>query len=121
MSCSWVVKGEHENSYELVKKTVEAATDFSCLSRGDRVLIKMALNSGNPYPATTDPWSVKCMVKLLKEKGAGKILVGDQSGFDKTTTGFSNSVDAGFNISMANHKEYHPPAPPPQILGKAPK
>ena len=34
------------------------------------MLIKLALNSGNPYPATTDPWSVKCMVTLLKEKGA---------------------------------------------------
>ena len=81
VSCSWVVKGEHEDSYTLYKNTVEAATDFSWLSRGDRVLIKMALNSGNPYPATTDPWSVHCMVKLLKERGADKILVGDQSGF----------------------------------------
>ena len=80
VSCSWVFKGEHENSYVLFKKIVEAATDFSWLSKGDRVLIKMALNSGNPYPATTDPWSVKCMVKLLREKGAGRILVGDKSG-----------------------------------------
>ena len=81
VSCSWVAKGEHENSYALFKKTVEATTDFSWLSRGDRVLLKIALNSGNPYPATTDPWSVHCMVKLLKERGAGEILVGDQSGF----------------------------------------
>ena len=81
VSCSWVARGEHANSYPLYKKTVEAATDFSWLSRGDRVLIKMAVNSGNPYPATTDPWSVQCMVKLLRERGAGKILVGDQSGF----------------------------------------
>jgi uncharacterized protein (DUF362 family) len=81
VSCSWVVRGEHENSYTIYKNTVEAATDFSWLSRGDRVLIKMALNSGNTYPATTDPWSVHCMVKLLKERGAGKILVGDQSSF----------------------------------------
>jgi hypothetical protein len=81
VSCSWVAKGEHENSYALYKKTVEATTDFSWLSKGDRVLIKMALNSGNPYPATTDPWSVHCMAKLLKEMGAGRILVGDQSGF----------------------------------------
>ena len=72
VSCAWVFKGEHENSYALFKKTVEAATDFSWLSRGDRVLIKMALNSGNPYPATTDPWSVQCMVKLLKERGPAK-------------------------------------------------
>jgi hypothetical protein len=81
VSCSWLAKGEHENSYPLFKKTVEATTDFSWLSKGDRVLIKIALNSGRRYPATTDPWSVNCMVKLLKEKGAGNILVGDQGGF----------------------------------------
>ena len=81
VSCSWVARGEHENSYPLYKKTVEAATDFSWLSKEDQVLIKIALNSGNRYPATTDPWSVQCMVKLLKERGAGKILVGDQSSF----------------------------------------
>ena len=81
VSCYWVARGEHEKSYALFKKMVEATTDFSWLSRGDRVLIKIALNSGKRYPATTDPWSVHCMVNLLKEKGAGKILVGDQSGF----------------------------------------
>ena len=81
VSCSWLAKGEHENSYVLYRKTLEAATDFSWLSKRDRVLIKIALNSGNPYPATTDPWSVHCMVKALKEKGAGRILVGDQSSF----------------------------------------
>jgi uncharacterized protein (DUF362 family) len=80
-SCYWVARGEHENSYPLFKKTVEATTDFSWLSKGDRVLIKIALNSGKRYPATTDPWSLHCMVNLLKEKGASKILVGDQSGF----------------------------------------
>jgi uncharacterized protein (DUF362 family) len=80
-SCSWIAKGEHHNSYSQFKKTIEAATDFSWLSYNDRVLLKVALNSGKKYPATTDPWSVYCMVKLLKEKGAGEILVGDQSSF----------------------------------------
>jgi hypothetical protein len=60
VSCSWVVKGEHENSYALYKTTVEAATDFSWLSRGDHVLIKMALNSGNPtrLPLIPGPFNV---------------------------------------------------------------
>ncbi len=47
VSCSWVAKGEHENSYALFKKTVEATTDFSWLSRGDRVLLKIAPKSAN--------------------------------------------------------------------------
>ena len=78
LSCAWIAKDEE--SYALFKKTVEATTDFAWLSKGDRVLVKIALNSGKVYPATTDPWSVHCMVKLLSEKGAGKILVGDQGG-----------------------------------------
>ena len=81
VSCFWVAKGEYENSYHLYKKTVEATTNFSWLSKGDRVLIKIALNSGKRYPATTDPWSVHSMIKLLKKKGAGKIFVADQGGF----------------------------------------
>ena len=80
-SCAWIGKDEQKTAYALFKKTVEATTDFEWLSNGDRVLIKIALNSGKSYPATTDPWSVHCMVKLLKEKGAGEILVGDQGGY----------------------------------------
>lgn len=99
-SCSWIAKGEHENSYALYKKTVEAATDFSWLSKGDRVLIKVALNSGNKYPATTDPWSIHCMVKLLKEKGAGKILVGDQSGFG--TVQWTKDLKIGSSRQLAS-------------------
>lgn len=80
VSSAWVKRGNHESSYDLFKKLVEAATDFDWLSRNDSVLLKLALNSANDFPATTDPWSLECMIKILKEKGAGKILVGDQSG-----------------------------------------
>ncbi len=80
VSSAWIPKGEHLNSYQVFKSVVEAATDFSWLSSGDRIFLKLALNSGNPFPATTDPWSLFCMITLLKEKGAGEIFVGDQSG-----------------------------------------
>ena len=63
-----------------VRETAELATDFSWLSKGDAVFIKPALNSGNPYPATTSPVAIGTMVELLKEKGAGRVIVGDMSG-----------------------------------------
>jgi uncharacterized protein (DUF362 family) len=63
-----------------VKRVAEAASDFSWLSRGDVVFIKPAGNSGNRYPATTSPLAVQAMVRLLREKGAGRIIVGDKSG-----------------------------------------
>ena len=63
-----------------VRACAEAATDFSWLSRGDTVLIKPVINSGNPYPATTSPVATAAMVELLREKGAGRVIVGDMSG-----------------------------------------
>jgi uncharacterized protein (DUF362 family) len=63
-----------------VRRAALAATDFGWLSRGDRVLIKPACNSGNAYPATTDPEALAAMVGLLKERGAGRVIVADMSG-----------------------------------------
>jgi len=81
------VGGTNRGSFEQVKSAVrnaaEAATDFSWLSRGDPVFIKPVLNSGNPYPATTSPLSIVAMIELLKEKGAGRIIVGDMSGVQR--------------------------------------
>jgi hypothetical protein len=65
-----------------VRQAAEASTDFSWLSRGDSVLIKPAVNSGNPYPATTHPAGVKAMIMLLKEKGAKRIVVSDLAGIE---------------------------------------
>lgn len=65
-----------------VTRAALAATDFSWLSRGDRVLIKTVCNSGNHYPATTDPAAIRAMVRLLREHGAGEIIVGDMSGVE---------------------------------------
>jgi uncharacterized protein (DUF362 family) len=65
-----------------VRVAAEAATDFSWLSKGDAVFIKPALNSGNPYPATTSPVAIGAMVELLKEKGARRVIVGDMSGIE---------------------------------------
>ena len=42
--------------------------------------VSVVCNSGNDYPATTDPLAVHAMVTLLKERGAGRVMVGDMSG-----------------------------------------
>ncbi len=65
-----------------VKEATLAVTDFAWLSKGDAVLIKPALNSGNPYPATTNPEGIRAMVELLKEKGAGRVIVSDMAGIE---------------------------------------
>lgn len=63
-----------------VRAAALAATDMGWLSRGDTVLIKPACNSGNRYPATTDPIALRAMIGLLRERGAGRVIVADMAG-----------------------------------------
>jgi uncharacterized protein (DUF362 family) len=78
-----VGRGASEQVLKLaVRAVAEATTDFSWLSKGDSVFIKPALNSGNPYPATTSPIAIGAMVELLKQKGARRVIVGDMSGIE---------------------------------------
>jgi uncharacterized protein (DUF362 family) len=65
-----------------VYAAAESATDFSWLSKGDAVFIKPALNSGNPYPATSSPIAIEAMVELLRRKGARRVIVGDMCGIE---------------------------------------
>ncbi|MDX2231576.1 MAG: DUF362 domain-containing protein [Leptolyngbyaceae cyanobacterium bins.349] len=57
-----------------------AVDPLDWLQPGDTVLIKPVLNSGKPYPSTTSPLALVSMIRLLKEKGAGRVIVGDMSG-----------------------------------------
>lgn len=66
-----------------VIQAVEAATNFDWLKMGQTVFIKPVLNSGLPYPATTNPIAIAAMIQLLKQKGAGKVIVGDMSGVER--------------------------------------
>jgi len=75
-----LTRGVPEQLRSAVRDAAEAVTDFSWLSRGDPVFIKPACNSGKPYPATTSPVAVAAMIELLKERGAGRVIVGDMSG-----------------------------------------
>lgn len=50
------------------------------LTPGDSVFVKLACNSGNLHPAVTSPDAVRATVRALRDAGAGRVLVGDQSG-----------------------------------------
>ncbi len=82
VSLAGVSRGDVAGLADAIRMAAEAATDFSWLSRGDSVLIKPVVNSGNVYPATTHPAALKSMLSLLREKGAGRIVVSDMSGIE---------------------------------------
>jgi uncharacterized protein (DUF362 family) len=65
-----------------IRNVILKATDnLSWLSEGETVLLKPALNSPDPYPATTHPLAISVTAELLAERGA-KVVIGDQSGID---------------------------------------
>ncbi len=63
-----------------IRNATFAIDNLNWLKLGDTVFIKPVLNSGKPYPATTSPLALASMIRLLKEKGAGRVVVGDMSG-----------------------------------------
>jgi len=76
-----------------------ASLDFSWLGAGDTVLIKVAANSSNAHPAVTSPAGVRAMVAELRARGAGRVIVADQSGVEwvrSTATGRFGSTRANF-------------------------
>jgi len=73
--------GKKEDTSILVRKAVELAGGLDFIREGDSVLIKPNLNTGDPYPASTNPEVVYEVIKMVYEKRPSRILVGDRSSF----------------------------------------
>ncbi|MEI7433872.1 MAG: DUF362 domain-containing protein [Methanomicrobiales archaeon] len=58
---------------------LKSTNNFQWLTPGDIVLLKPALNSGDPYPSTTHPLALEVTSQLLADRGA-TVVIGDQSG-----------------------------------------
>lgn len=80
---SSVDKDDSKNKLHQKIKDVflESTEDLVWLKKGDKVLLKPALNSPDHYPATTSPDSVRVIHDILVEKGA-KVIIADQSGIE---------------------------------------
>jgi len=93
-----------DDSYTL-KRALEMVGGLDFLKPGDSVFLKPAINSYNPFPATTSPLIISELIALLKDKGAGDIFVGDLSPFTQDTmycmqqTGiYQATIDGGAQI-----------------------
>lgn len=71
---------KNRNPEEAVEEIIQRTGGFDFIKPGQTVLVKPNLNSGNPYPATTNPAVVAKVVELAYQKGAKKVFVGDFSG-----------------------------------------
>jgi uncharacterized protein (DUF362 family) len=66
---------------------IEAAGGLDDVRRGDRVLLKVNTNSGDPYPYSTSPAVVAWLAAALADRGA-RVTVGDRSFWgDRDTRG----------------------------------
>ncbi|MFA5185447.1 MAG: DUF362 domain-containing protein [Patescibacteria group bacterium] len=80
---------EDDEAIKLIKAAAcDAFDDFSWLNPGELVWIKVALNSPDPYPATTDWRAVKAIAELVVAHG-GKVAVADESGVEFVEDGDS--------------------------------
>jgi uncharacterized protein (DUF362 family) len=69
---------------EVIQRAVTLAGGLGFIQPGQRILLKPAVNSPNPYPATTDPETVLIMAEMVKEAG-GWPLVADRTTFIRST------------------------------------
>jgi uncharacterized protein (DUF362 family) len=93
------------NDSYAIKRALELIGGLDFLNIGDSVLLKLALNSSNPFPATTSPSMISELIALLKDRGAGDILVGDRSAYGRDTmycmeeTGiYQAAIDSGAEV-----------------------
>lgn len=78
------------------------AIDMSFLAPGDSVFIKVACNSDNDHPAVTNPDAIPYLVSFLKNRGAGDIYVGDQSGVETVRLTPEGRVSSTRNLMKKN-------------------
>lgn len=67
-----------------VGEAIRLAGGLDFVGPGQSVLLKPALNSGRPYPATTDPELVGILAELVRERG-GRPFVADRTMFLRST------------------------------------
>lgn len=67
-----------------VRRAVELAGGIGWLKSGDRVLIKVAHNSMNAYPATVSPESAGELARMFLDAGASRVVIADVMGIENT-------------------------------------
>jgi uncharacterized protein (DUF362 family) len=75
-----------------VRRVVEMLGGMPWIKPGDRVLIKPAHNSPNPYPFTASPVSAGELAKMCLDAGASQVIIADCMGIEHTL------VPGGFHL-----------------------
>jgi len=68
-----------------VEKAVSLAGGLGFIKKGSIVLLKPNYNTGDPYPASTNPEIIRHVIRLVKKQDPYAILIGDRSSFWSST------------------------------------
>jgi len=68
-----------------VRKAVELSGGMNFIKSGQTILIKPNVNSGEPYPASTNPEVLYEVIKMVWERDPKRVIVGDRSNYRRNT------------------------------------
>jgi len=80
-----------------VRQAVAATGNLDFIAPGQTILIKPNMNTGLPYPASTNPEVLREVIRLVKARGAGRIILADRSyqGVSLTPLSIKNMKESG--------------------------
>lgn len=65
-----------------IARAVELIGGFGrILHGGESMLVKPNYNTADPYPGSSDPKFVGAVVELLREHGAGQVVIGESTAY----------------------------------------
>jgi uncharacterized protein (DUF362 family) len=74
-----------ETVAQAVRKAVELSGGMDFIQSGQTVLIKPNVNTGDPWPASTNPEVLHEVIKLVWERDPKRVIVGDRSNSRRDT------------------------------------
>jgi uncharacterized protein (DUF362 family) len=83
---------KRKKTEDSVRTAVSLAGGLGFIGRGSTVLVKPNVNSDDPCPATTSPAVVSAVVTMLREQGAGRVIVGDRSVYWGNTIEYMKAI-----------------------------
>lgn len=74
-----------DDHVKAIRTAIELIDGLAFIKMGDTVLIKPAVNAEIPFPAATDPLVLSTIINIVRERGAGTVIVAERSGVWRDT------------------------------------
>jgi len=76
-----------------IKKAVNLIGGFAkVIEKGDTVIVKPNFNTNDTFPGSSDPSFVKCVIELLYDAGAKKVILAESSCFHTNSRKMMSSI-----------------------------